>query len=141
MNKFEVIEQYTKLVSELQVPSNKVVLSAGGALVILGLRDTTKDLDVAIPASDFYKCVTNKGSDFVVDDNYGNWRFPYNDSVDMHVLKEDYPTIMVGNVCINTPMNLLEQKKWLLNNPTRSADKKRQDEIDIGKLNEYLDNL
>lgn len=136
MNKSEVVARYAELVSELQLPSSKVVLSAGAALVVLGLRETTKDLDVDIPAKDFYKHLGNKR--VIVNSSFSDHRYAYNNFVDVHILNNELMQIVREGVWIYTPMMLLIQKKWLANIGVRSESKIAQDLIDIEKLDNYL---
>jgi len=62
LDRAAVSRRYKQLCVELGLPYEKVVLSAGAALVLLGLRKYTSDLDVDVPVDFFEKHKARKGA-------------------------------------------------------------------------------
>jgi hypothetical protein len=54
MNRSELIERYKLVCKTLELHPSQVVLSAGGACIMHGLRNETSDLDVHIPRGSLY---------------------------------------------------------------------------------------
>ncbi len=56
MNKVELVNEYHRVCKLLAIPAQYVVLGAGGALMMLGLREQTRDLDLEVPTEVFDAC-------------------------------------------------------------------------------------
>lgn len=60
MNRLELIEKYNRVCEELELYPDQLVVSAGGACVIHGLREETSDLDVHIPRGTLYTSIRTR---------------------------------------------------------------------------------
>lgn len=60
MNRSELIDRYKLVCKTLELDAELVVVSAGGACVMHGLRDETADLDIHIPRGSLYNGIRNR---------------------------------------------------------------------------------
>lgn len=136
MNKAELLIVYGKTVKYLGLKKSDVVVGAGGSMLLFGLRESTHDLDIAIPkkawdklkAKDIhpFHTFTNPSGDTVeVIELEHVIGYP----VDVHRKEHHVNTMMVDGVCTYTPGEVLKQKEAL------NRDK---DQEDIRKLKELL---
>lgn len=131
MNKDQVKTRYNALVESLGELPHHVVLSAGGALVMMGVRDKTDDLDVDVRPGVFtWAAVTHPK---IVEENVSP-RVQYNSFVDLHELNEDTGLACVEGVWCYSPRELLLQKRHLSNMPNRLLGKRERDLMEIVQL-------
>lgn len=130
MNKEQVVKAYINLLSCLGMESKEVVLSAGAALVIFGIRDTTSDLDVDVPVEVFERlrrCSSGPSRGFE--------RVMYSPGIDLHVLSPERVlakhTVFGEEVYTYTLTDLGKQKHALLSLVGRREYKKAQDRADL----------
>ena len=134
MDKAAVIERYKTLLNELDEPAYSVVLSAGSALVLLGVRQSTTDLDVDIPEGTF-KMFERSGKFPVLPAAGGDGKhLKFDKDVDLNVLDTDRGVVCLGGVWSYSPSELLAQKRYLSKSPERSPEKRAADLQDIGVL-------
>lgn len=131
MNKAEVIERYRELVEDLTLPPHQVILSAGAALVVMGIREETSDLDVDVPTSVF-NWASNKFG--VIENETVNKRVQYTPLVDLHEYDENTGVVCIEGVWLYSPTELLKQKHWLTKLADRTDIKTQQDHRDIRQL-------
>lgn len=131
MNKAEVVGRYKELLNDLGEDARNVVLSAGSALVMLGIRKDTMDLDVDIPTGLFnylakkHLVITEPGvSDLI----------KYAIDVDLHEFDADTGVVCVEGVWTYSPSALLIQKRYLSKLPTRKEHKRETDLDEISLL-------
>lgn len=135
MRKEDVIVQYHQLVSALGESPHHVVLSAGAAAVMMGLRDETDDLDAdVLPGVFKWACTAKK---LIVEDNV-NDRIKYSEKVDLHILDEDRGVVCIEGVWVYSPRELLHQKKHLARMENRPYAKMIRDQIEITLLEELI---
>lgn len=130
MNKEEVKQRYLELVKELGEVPHEVVLSAGAALVMMGVREETADLDVDIMPNSFKAIGRVKG----IKTDGGFTLIHYSDHVDLHEFDISTGRVCVDDVWTYSPGEMLTQKRYLVNHPQRSEEKRKQDRLDIEKL-------
>lgn len=134
MDKEAVIERYITLLNELNEPARNLVLSAGSALVVLGVRETTADLDVDVPEGVF-KVYERSGKFEVTAATLDiSKRLKFDVDVDLHILDEDRGRACLNGVWIYSPNELLIQKRYLSNLEGRDAEKRAADLVDITAL-------
>jgi len=134
MDKTAVIERYRTLLNELDEPAHSVVLSSGSALVLLGVRSATNDLDADIPEGTF-KMFERSGKFPVLPAAGGDGKhLKFDKDVDLNVLDTDRGVVCLGGVWSYSPSELLAQKRYLSKSPERSAEKRAADLLDIGVL-------
>jgi hypothetical protein len=137
MRKEEVIARYQELVKELVEPAHNVVLSAGSASVMMGLRDETDDLDAdVLPGVFKWACAVKKAT-VIVEENV-NDRIKYSDKVDLHILDEDRGRVCIEGVWVYSPQELLNQKRYLMRMPNRRAEKMLRDQLEVSQLEELI---
>jgi hypothetical protein len=135
MRKEDVVAQYHQLVSALGESAHHVVLSAGAAAVMMGLRDETDDLDADVLPGVFKWVCTNKK--VIVEENV-NDRVKYSEHVDLHVLDEDRGIVCIEGVWVYSPRELLNQKRHLARMENRPYGKMVRDQIEITLLEELI---
>lgn len=138
LDRNSVIRRYKQLCVELDLSPKQVVLGAGAALVMLGLRKYTNDLDVDVPREVFEKHKSRKGSKPGILNELVEW----DGSVDIHpVIKCKNNVVEIEGVSIYHPSILLGQKEALISHPLRNVGKLPQDRKDINLLKECIDNV
>ncbi len=123
--------EYTRLVTELGELPHQVVLSAGAALVMLGIREETQDLDVDVSESVF-KWLALKHP-IITEDNISP-RIAYREHIDVHVFNENTGVVCVSGVWIYSPGEMLRQKLYLADIPNRTAGKRKKDLSEADQL-------
>lgn len=131
MNKQQVITEYQKLVSELGELPHHVVLSAGAALVMMGIRKDTDDLDVDVQPGVYKWAALSKPT--VVEDNISP-RVKWADKVDLHEFSENTGIVCIEGVWVYSPGEMLNQKRHLASIPNRAFGKREKDLIEIVQL-------
>lgn len=129
MNMKERIESVAK---DTGIPLERIVISSGAALYLLGLREKFGDVDASISREDWesichrYAVDTSKRVPII--------RFEEVD-VDIHLDEEtaSSSTVVLQGITILHPSLLLEEKRRCLDLLNRDKDKK-----DVEKLEEYL---
>jgi len=128
-NKQQVISQYILFCKLSQLPPEKVILSAGGALVLLGLLEKTADLDLDVPVAFYNKVKRDYGICYLKEGDCYRW----DETVDIKP-SLDIPSFCSEGVYCYTISELIKQKEYLLTLDTRPGIKKIQDKIDLMKL-------
>lgn len=138
MDKTAVIERYRTLLNELDEPAHSVVLSSGSALVLLGVRSATNDLDADIPEGTF-KMFERSGKFPVLPAAEGDGRhLKFDKDVDLSVLDTDRGVVCLNGVWSYSPSELLAQKRYLSKSPERSESKRAADLLDIVALESLI---
>lgn len=135
MKKADVIKRYQALLVELDEPARDVVLSAGGALVVLGLRESTADLDVDVQPNVF-KWLAR--SHLTLSDPGVPDSIKYRLDVDVHALSETVGVVCVDGVWIYSPSELLKQKRYLASLPSRREGKRERDWFEVELLEQLI---
>jgi hypothetical protein len=131
MNKDQLIREYHKLVKELNEPAHRVVLSAGSALVMMGVRPCTNDMDVDIPGNVFRWASISRN---VIHEENVSPRVAYNEFVDLHELSDNTGVVCIDGVWVYSPNELLLQKRHLASMPNRAPNKREKDLMEIVQL-------
>lgn len=124
MDKAQVVERYKQLLVELGEDARDVVLSAGAALVILGIRDFTTDLDVDVSPGTF-KWLAN--SHLIITEEGVSDLIKYRLDVDIHEFDDTIGRVCVDGVWMYSPSELLKQKRHLARMPNRKEGKREAD--------------
>ena len=133
-NKQQVISQYILFCELSHLPPENVILSAGGALVLLGLREKTADLDLDVPISFYNKVKRDYGIGYLKEGDCYRW----DETVDIKP-SLDIPSFCSEGVYCYTISELIKQKEYLLTLDTRPSVKKIQDKIDLMKLKRIVE--
>jgi len=133
MNKQEVIARYKELLDELEEDAQDVVLSAGAALVMMGIREETADLDVDVGKGTF-NYIARSMNKKVVTSQIANDLLEYDETVDLHVRDENVGVVQIDGVWVYSPSSMLVQKRYLASSPHRKPGKAEQDLEDIAAL-------
>lgn len=135
MKRDQVIARYNALVQELKEDPHNVVLSAGAALVMMGVRDEAEDLDVDILGPVFRWVSGSKA--VLLEEGFAE-RIEYAPGIDLHILDEDTGIVCVDGVWIYSPQSMLTQKRYLAKHPNRKEDKRVIDLMEIGVLEHMI---
>lgn len=131
MNKDQVIVRYNALVKDLGELPHHVVLSAGGALVMMGVRETTEDLDVDVLPGIFKWA--SAGKQVITEENVSP-RLEYDKFIDLHELNEDTGLACIEGVYCYSAREMLIQKRHLASIPNRLHGKRERDLMEIVQL-------
>lgn len=131
MNKEKVKEHYNALVATLGELPHNVLLSAGSALVMMGIRESTNDLDVDVLPGVLKWASHGRG--FIEEENVSP-RVKFSDHIDLHELDENTGRVCIEGVYLYSPHALLIQKRHLAHIPNRPPIKREQDLMEIVQL-------
>jgi len=138
MDKAGVIERYRVLLNELDEPAQNVVLSSTSALVLLGVRETTDDLDAGIPENVFR--LYERSNKFRVSPAAAGVEklLKFDKDVELGVLNTDCGVVCVGGVWSYSPSALLTQKRYLSKVMERDESQRVADLADIDALEKLV---
>lgn len=126
MNKQQVIEALVKFETEYQIPKHKILIFAGSALVMRGLRDVCTDIDMGLPTEEVLRLQTLEGFTKAVPRFAGFLRL----EKDVYDLGNNtYPSESMEGYMVQTLESLLEMKLRM---------NREKDQADIVKLEEVL---
>lgn len=134
MDKFEFIKKYQETCNTLGLTEGQALVSAGGACLMLGLRDKSSDIDLDIPA-EVFDCLVATG-EFEVrtaldpDDRLIVW----DEFVDLHRMPKQRDWMKIEGVGMYTLDALIAQKEHMSKHPRRKQHKINQDILDINSL-------
>lgn len=126
MNIVEYKKEYHKARNELKLTINEFIVSAGGTLLLLGLREETNDVDADVDSDVFAKLIKSHKTKTLEN---GTIVIVFNNKVDIHESKPGIEYTVFDGVGSYTAEQVLKQKKKL-NRP--------KDQADIKKLEDYL---
>lgn len=147
MNAEEIILSVQKFRRDFSEPKTPVVLSAGCALVIYGVRESTSDIDADVRESVYRRLRSRLDSSVI--QKFGEVEyFAINDEIDLHVLdpsrkfndasicfKDSHPLYeQAKGVQLYTLSDMHKQKKALISNPLRNPKKLEQDRKDLAGI-------
>lgn len=128
MDKQAFINEYHQFLDESDLSVDQVQVGAGGIMLMLGMRDTTGDLDLELSEEIFYRLVEERGLEIV--DLPLNCRLAkWSDLVDIHPVGDVGKGSVVEGVRIGTVESVLELKHRL---------GRAKDQRDIHVLEKYL---
>lgn len=129
MDRQELIERYNAFLKREKLQPTEVLVVAGGALTVYGIREQTSDIDVIVPKEVWNILVpVNSRKDFL---------YPYDEVIDLH--QGSTKGNIVDGVNISTINDTISLKRDLLKLVTRSPEKKHQDKLDIKALEKLRD--
>jgi len=137
-NKEEILEQIVLFSVAHNVPMDQIALGGGGALVVMGIREQTADLNIWVDDPHFQRLADRQG---VTVRAWHDVVVPPEDKSVIWTRKRNryFPTIVtVGELNIFDPLSLTVQKRGSLIEPARPAEKRKQDHKDIVALNDIL---
>lgn len=135
MDLIEFEREYFNFCSEIGLRPSEVVVSSGGALLMLGLRDSTNDLDLSIPSDTYEFQRYLLGSDKERVTGHGTF-LDYNEKVSLQKLPMGVAIQVVNGVRVYSLDDLIRQKEALIQSLDRSPLKVKQDHVDIERLKE-----
>lgn len=124
MNKEDFINEYKKFISETGLNIKDCPVGAGGSCLLMGIRKTTNDIDMAVPDEFFHMC--KKSGKYEVKTFTAKPGVPavevisYNHFIDMH-LPDNKETIIIDGVCTWTPKEVYDFK-MKMNRPKDQED-------------------
>lgn len=130
MNRVEFIAQYLAFVKESGLQAKEVVASAGGALLMLGLRTESSDLDLDVPLP-FYR--RHRHPHNTRRSSLGEY-VDYTPTISLQAIPTGIGTQEVDGVFIYDKRALMDQKRRLSMMPDRAPGKAVQDLQDIKAL-------
>lgn len=135
MDMNEFAKEYFNFCSGIRLRPAQVIVSSGGALVMLGLRETTSDLDLDVPVHTYEWMLYLLGSEKERVTEHGTF-LDYNKKVSLRKLPDGITVQTVNGVRLYSLDDLIRQKEALIQSLDRSPNKVKQDHHDIELLKE-----
>lgn len=133
MNALEFARAYFNFCGDIGERPEHVIVSAGGALLMLGLRDDTDDLDLDVRQIVYAAQSTRLGHSRQRRSSHGTY-LDYSDQISLHVTPSHIRTQVVNGVTLYSINDLINQKEKLAHAPDRKPEKAEQDLKDIEAL-------
>ena len=126
----KIVELYFKGCEKINLPPERVVVGAGGACVLLGIRESTNDIDVDVVKSDFDELLkVGYKSHLFGDDNVV---LEVTEHMDVHGVDEIVDTVVIEGVTCYSAKSVLDFKLKL---------NREKDKADIEALKKLLNQL
>lgn len=126
LNKQQVIEALVKFEMEYQIPKHNILIFAGSALVMRGLRDVCTDIDIGLPTEEVLRLQEMEGFTKAVPRFAGFLRL---EKGDYDLGNNTYPSEPMEGYMVQTLESLLEMKLRM---------NREKDQADIVKLKAEL---
>lgn len=131
----QLIEQYKKSQLEANIPAVMFIVSAGGALVMHGIRESTEDLDIDTNEKNYQMLVDAEYP--VIDDGFP--RVHLNKHTDVHMVTIPLiETMKIDGVWCYTLEYLQTQYEKLAAHPDRNPEKVDRDLDTVAKLKKLI---
>lgn len=130
MNKEHFKSLYKLTVMRLGETPENVVVSAGGALLMFGLREETSDIDLDVSEETFKRFEHFGELEYFGDKKIIN----LDNLIALHQMEGDVEVVEIEGVFVYSVESLISFKKKLINNPLRKKEKIEQDLSDLSKL-------
>lgn len=130
MNREEFIQRYFAFCEELNLSPEDVLVSAGGALLMLGLREQTEDLDLDVDLDIYEQHVTSEN---VAHSSLGEY-INYNEYIALHPMMCPIERMEIDGVYIYSIPMLIQQKCDMLDMQDRIPEKRERDLRDLESL-------
>ena len=127
MNKAEMMRHYFAFLESEGLQACDVTIGAGGAMIMHGLRDETRDIDIDVPDAVF-AAMRTRGL-FEKEIRPGVYLVSYNEVIDLHRKEAFDTTQMIEGVCVSTLESILALKRML---------NREKDQLDIEKIEKAL---
>ena len=125
MNKKEIIETLKKY----NFDNDKYLVISGAAMVLLGIKETTSDIDIAVTDDYYDYLLKNISCTFDRVNEYGMASYSIDNVIDFCTTYYDNNKCFVGDIPVQNSQKILELKVSL----NREKDKK-----DIKLIKEYM---
>lgn len=126
LNKQQVTSALEQFEKDYQIPKNKILIIAGSAMVMRGLRDECSDIDMGIPTEEVLRLQTLEGFTKAVPRFAGFLRL---EKGDYDLGNNTYPSEPMDGYMVQTLESLLVMKLRM---------NREKDQADIVKLEEAL---
>jgi hypothetical protein len=133
MNALEFARAYFNFCADIGERPEHVVVSAGGALLMLGLRDDTDDLDLDVRQIVYAAMSARLGYSKQRHSSHGSY-LDYTDKISLHAMPKHIKTQVINGVYVYSTDDLIKQKEKLAKAPDRKPEKAAQDQKDIEAL-------
>lgn len=136
-SKEAILEQIVLFSVANNVPMDQIAVGGGAALVMMGIREETADLNVWVDDPHFQRLADRQG---VTVRAWHDVVVPPEDKSVVWARKRNryFPTLEIGGLQVFDPLSLTVQKRGSLIEPARPAEKRKQDHKDIIALNDIL---
>lgn len=134
MKKNELKKLYNDYLVREHLHAQDAVVGFGGALVMMGLRKETSDMDLDVSP---YHFEVNRRRGYPMHDALVGKCIDVNDVISLHA-GLPMKTVMIDGVCCYAPEELLKQKRRMLRYKGRKLEKIPQDMADIEALEKML---
>ena len=126
MNKKEIIEK----LKEYNFDNNSYMIISGAAMVILGIKESTHDIDIAVTKDYYNYLLNNYNCKFDRYNEYNNKCYIIDDVINFGIDYYNENNIMIDNIPIQNINDIFELKKFL---------NRKKDIEDIEKIKKYIE--
>lgn len=135
MNKTKVIEKYQSTLKTLDEPAHAIVMSAGSALVLLGIRNKTDMVNISVSPNLFRYLGIKKS---VIQRKDTQPYIQLDKELRVHLIDDNIGVACVDGVWIYSLSELLKQKQKVTAHPNRLPVNKKRDEQEMRLLQEMI---
>lgn len=122
-------EKILNLLNKYQFPQNEFIIISGAAMVLLGIKEETRDIDIAVSSKMFQKLLEKYPCKFEKIDQFNNKIYFIDDIINFGRNYFDVDYLIYQNYQVQTPQAIKVLKK----NLNRTKDQK-----DIALIDKYL---
>ncbi len=130
IKKEQLIKSYFEGCKKINLPPERVVVGAGGVCVLLGIRESTNDIDVDVVKSDFNELLKVGYKSHLISDDYVV--LEVTEHMDVHGVDEIADTVVIEGVTCYSAKSVLDFKLKL---------NREKDKADIEALKKLLNQL
>lgn len=127
MNKSEIL----KVLKQYGFDTKEYIVLSGAAMVLLGIKKYTKDIDISVTRSYYKYLLNNYNCTFEKINVYNNKVYFIDNIINFGIDFYDTQTVLVDDIRVQSPKSILQLKEFL----NRKKDKK-----DIELIKKYKKN-
>lgn len=138
MDKQELEKRYLNFLSENNLAPERCLLASGGALMMLGLREQSSDLDLDVPREVYDQLLEAGYEETQIDSPCASHLIKYDDFIDVHAMPATVHGMVTNGIGHYTPIEVMAQKRLLRDWDQRSPEKSKADQRDIDNITRML---
>lgn len=138
MDKQELEKRYLNFISENNLTADRCLIGAGGALLMMDLREQCGDIDVDVPREVYDQLLEAGYEETRIDSPCASHLIKYDDYIDVHAMGPRMVGTVTDGIGHYTAIELMAQKCLLRDWDQRSPEKRKSDQRDIDNLTRML---
>lgn len=102
-----------KILKELNLDSNNYIVISGAAMVLLGIKEYTTDIDIAVTKDYYNYLLSNYDCVYERTNEFGNKCYLINDNLNFGIDYYSDNNINIDGIPVQTPNDLIKLKEFL----------------------------